>query len=356
MESKPDPSDTLFKHRKLASVQIITSLSPIGGKNREELATILGWKVLVHANEYKVGEKVIYFEIDSILPANKKWTKKIKPKNLHIKTIKTYGEICQGSIMKLNILSNVDNFKNLNKKIEDLEEGFDLTEILEVIKFDENSEEGKKELEKKFPSTLIEKSDEIRAQSNLNYIELFAGKEFYSSLKYDGSSATYLIEPDTNKFRVCSRNMGLNENDKNIYNDISKKYDIKNKLLKFDGKYAIQGEVYGPKVNGNPLNVPELQFVLFTIKNIKENYYLDFDEMTKVCKELDIPMVEVIEEGTFNYKTIEELLEKSKGNYPGTNGPREGLVYRLKKDWNKDGKRCSFKVINDDYLIKTKKK
>ena len=129
-----------------------------------------------------------------------------------------------------------------------------------------------------------------------------------------------------------------------------------NKLLKFDGKYAIQGEVYGPKVNGNPLNVPELQFVLFTIKNIKENYYLDFDEMTKVCKELDIPMVEVIEEGTFNYKTIEELLEKSKGNYPGTNGPREGLVYRLKKDWNKDGKRCSFKVINDDYLIKTKKK
>ena len=58
------------------------------------------------------------------------------------------------------------------------------------------------------PSELIEKSDEIPFQSNLNDIELFEGKEFYSTLKYDGSSSTYLIERNTNKLRVCSRNMG----------------------------------------------------------------------------------------------------------------------------------------------------
>ena len=61
--------------------------------------------------------------------------------------------------MKLNILKNVENFQKLNIKIEDLEEGYDLTDILEVEKFDENSEEGQKELEKVFPSELIEKSD-----------------------------------------------------------------------------------------------------------------------------------------------------------------------------------------------------
>ena len=65
-------------------------------------------------------------------------------------------------------------------------------------------------------------------------------------------------------------------------------------------------------------------------------------------------MIEVIEEGVFNYKTIDELVLKSKGNNPGTDSPREGLVYRVKKVWNKDGKRLSFKVINDDYLIKSK--
>ena len=150
--------------------------------------------------------------------------------------------------------------------------------------------------------------------------------------------------------------MGLNETKKHIYKEIAIKYDIKNKLLKYDGKYAIQGEVYGPKVNSNPLKVKELTIAVFTIKNIKDNIYLGYDEMVKLCKEMDLPFVEVIEEGIFNYKSVEELIAKSKGNYPGTDGPREGLVYRLKNDWNKDGKRLSFKVINDDYLIKTKKK
>ena len=345
MESEPDPSNTLFKHRKLASVQKITNLTPLGAKCLEELATVLGWKVIVPAKQFKIGEKIIYFEIDSILPSKKKWTQKIKPKHLHIKTISRYNEISQGFIMKLDTLLKAENFPNLNKSIEDLEEGFDLTEILEVQKFDENSEEGKKALEKQFPSHLIEKSDEIRAQSNLNYLELFKGKEFYSSLKIDGSSATYLIDPNSKKFRVCSRNMGVSEDDKNIYNDIA---------IKYDGEYAIQGEVYGPKVNGNPLKVPELSIAIFTIKNIKNDYYLGLDEMKKLCKEMDLPMVEVIEEGIFNYTSIEELLQKSKGNYPGVDKPREGLVYRLKKDWNKDGKRFSFKVINDDYLIKSK--
>jgi RNA ligase (TIGR02306 family) len=354
MENEPTFSDTLFKHRKLASVQKITNLTKFGEKCNEEIATVLGWKVFVHIDEFNIGEKVIFFEIDSILPSGKKWTKKIKPKNLHIKTKKNYNEICQGLVMKLDILKKVDNFQKLNLKIKDLEEGYDLTEILEVKKFDENSEEGQKELEKKFPSELIEKSDEIRCQSNLNYIELFSGKEFYSSLKYDGSSATYLIDPNTKKFRVCSRNMGLNLDEKNIYNEIAKKYDIQNKLLKYEGAYAIQGEVYGPKVNKNPLKVSELKIAVFTIKDIKNNIYLDFDEMVKLCKEMDLPMVEVVEEGVFNYKTIEELVVKSKGNYPGTDGPREGLVYRVKKDWNRDGKRLSFIVINDDYLIKSK--
>ena len=82
--------------------------------------------------------------------------------------------------------------------------------------------------------------------------------------------------------------MGLNLDEKNIYNEIAKKYDIQNKLLKYDGTYAIQGEVYGPKVNKNPLKVPELKIAVFTIKDIKNNNYLDFDEMVKLCKEMDV--------------------------------------------------------------------
>ena len=341
-------TDELFKKRKLASVQRISNLIPLGKKKLEELATVIGWKVIVPSNTFKINEKIIYFEIDSLLPAGKSWTSHIKSKNLRIKTIQKYNEISQGLIMKLDTLLKVENFK---LKIEDLKEGFDLTEILQVTKYDENSEEALKEKEKRFPTELIEKSDEIRIQSNLHYIDIFLGKQFYSSLKFDGCSATYLIEPDTNNFRIFSRNCGVSESEKSAYVEIAEKYDIKNKLLIYGGIYAIQGEIYGPKINGNRLNVNEIKFVIFNMKNIIDNHYLDFDELVEMCEKMDLEMVDVVEEGIFNYKTVEELIEKSKGLYPGTNCPREGLVYRLKKDWNTNGKRFSFKVINDDYLL-----
>ena len=350
MENIEESDDKFFAHRKLASVQIIKNLKPVE-KSKDEIGSILGWKVVVPANKYKEGEKVIFFEIDSWLPAGKKWTSKMKPKNLIVKTTNKHGEIIQGLVMKLQILSKIENCK-LN--LEELNEGYDLTEILEVKKFDENSEEGKKEKEKGFPTQFIEKSDEIRLQSNLHYLEMFAGKEFYSSIKYDGTSATYLINPENGNFKICSRNFSVEENDDNFYSEIAKKYDIKNKLIKTGGLYAIQGEIYGPKINKNPLEVNERKIAVFNIKNIKNNYYLGMDELIKVCKELDLPMVEIVEEGIFNYKTVDELVQKSKGLYPGTQHPREGLVYRLKEHWNEGHKRCSFKVINDDYLIDSK--
>ena len=352
-EQIPNPESDFFKKRKLASVQKITSLSPLDQKNLFQKATILGWNVIVDANKYAVGEKVIYFEADALLPAKKKWTKGIKPKNLRIKSTKQYKEVFHGAVMKLDTLNNVENFK---LKLEDLDEGFDLTEIMEVTKFEENPEEVQKEQEKKFPSDIIEKSDEIRLQSNPKYFEMFEGKEFYSSLKYDGSSGTFLIHPVTKKFMVCSRNQTIDINEKkNIYWDTANKYDIKTKLEKFEGKYAIQGEIYGPKINKNRLEEKEIKIAVFTIKNVIANYYLDFKELVQVCKDMDLPMVEVIEEGIFKYKTVEEMVEKSKGFYPNTKYPREGLVYRLKENWNKDRVRASFKVINDDYLVPDKK-
>ena len=348
-EQKNVSESDFFKKRKLASVQKISSLTPLGDKNQFQNAAILGWNVMVDYDKFTVGEKVIYFEDDSILPAKKKWTKGIKPKNLRIKTNTKYKIVFHGAIMKLDVLKDVENF---NMKIEDLNEGFDLTEIMEITKYEEDPEQAKKDLEKKFPSDLIEKSDEIRLQSNPKYFEMFEGKEFYSSLKYDGSSGTFLIHPVTKKFLVCSRNLVIDENEKkNIYWDVANKYDIKTKLEKFEGKYAIQGEVYGPKINKNRLEEKEIKIAVFTVKNIKDNYYLDFNEMVQVCKDMDLPMVEVIEEGIFKYKTVEEMVQKSKGLYPGTNYPREGLVYRLKENWNKNRIRASFKVINDDYLV-----
>ena len=55
--------------RKLASIQTIRELLPIEGADAIELAVVNGWKVVVAKNaEHKVGEQVVYCEIDSFLP------------------------------------------------------------------------------------------------------------------------------------------------------------------------------------------------------------------------------------------------------------------------------------------------
>ena len=55
-------------NRKLASIQKIKAIKPIEGADRIEVAQILNWDCVVTKGEYRVGDMVIYFEIDSLLP------------------------------------------------------------------------------------------------------------------------------------------------------------------------------------------------------------------------------------------------------------------------------------------------
>jgi hypothetical protein len=55
--------------RKLATIQKIKDILPIEGADSIELAIVNGWKVVVAKNVgHKVGDYVIYCEIDSFLP------------------------------------------------------------------------------------------------------------------------------------------------------------------------------------------------------------------------------------------------------------------------------------------------
>ena len=54
--------------RALAHVEVINNIAPIEKADKIEVATVLGWRVVVKKDEFKVGDKVIYIEIDSKVP------------------------------------------------------------------------------------------------------------------------------------------------------------------------------------------------------------------------------------------------------------------------------------------------
>ena len=63
--------------RSLASIQEITKIEDINNSTNLAVAQVLGWQVVIKRNEFQVGQKIVYFEIDSILPNlfHDKWKK-----------------------------------------------------------------------------------------------------------------------------------------------------------------------------------------------------------------------------------------------------------------------------------------
>jgi len=76
--------------RKLAHIEIIEWVKPISGKDRIVLAGVLGWTVIVQKDEYTVGDKVVFVEIDSVLPEKPEF-EFLRKNKFRIKTMKMAG-------------------------------------------------------------------------------------------------------------------------------------------------------------------------------------------------------------------------------------------------------------------------
>jgi RNA ligase (TIGR02306 family) len=229
-------------------------------------------------------------------------------------------------------------------------EGEDITERLGIIKWEPvvpaclNGE-----VSGPRPS-YIPMTDEPRIQSNPGLIEEYKGRSVYVSVKLDGTSSSFANYDGV--FSVCGRNFCFKEGVENVYWEVAKKYNLEQKL-KEAGNFAIQGECVGNGIQKNPLRIPKHDLYIFNVINLDNKKLLSLNEMKLFCKKYELQMVPVIFEGIFNWKTVEELLELSKGKYD-SGVLREGIVIRPTEPSYSPilGGRSSFKVINSDYLLK----
>lgn len=343
--------------RKLASIQQISDVSDHPNADRLKLITILGWQVVdVNMN---IGDKVIYFEIDSLVPVSVPWfPENIKGKSnngeFRVRTIKLRGELSQGLIVKID--DKLETLKNL-------EIGTDVTNMLGIKKYDPYPDSHDPVWVTKnpntrirllpFPTHLVPKTDEPRIQAMPDLLEKLRGSAFYTTVKLDGMSATYLI--NNNEFTVCSRNyirpdLENGEGRKCDYHKIARKYFLKDILSRFP-HLAVQGEICGPGIQGNLLNLPSLDYFVYNVYDIQKQVKYGPDEMLDFSKKVGLKCVPIIDRGeNCNYESIQYILELAKGAYDGTKNCREGLVIRSVDQT------ISFKVISNDYLLKYKHK
>ncbi len=345
--------------RKLASTQRILKLEPIPDADKIEVATVLGWKVVVRKGEFKVGQLCMYFEVDSLIP-RKSWSSFLfkvdarpTPVNdedeyVRLKTRKMRGQISQGLLVPLSPIELEHGTLCV------FQEDEDWTDHLGVKKWEPTLDSSlRPNVKGNFPD-FLKKTDETRIQSVPWLLEKYGADKFYISEKNDGQSGSAFIL--NGEFGMCSRNRQVKLDEDSAFKTVAQTYDLESKLASLNKNIAIQGELIGPKIQGNKYRLKDYKLLIFNVWDIDGQFYYDFYDMIGFCSKLGLDTVPIIDANfTLKDSTVDSLVEMSVGQSRLANTQREGLVFRTLEEKHEPYKgfgRVSFKVINPKFLLK----
>jgi RNA ligase (TIGR02306 family) len=339
--------------RKLATVRIITDIKPIEGADMIELATVGGWNVVVAKNVgHKIGDKVVYCEIDSFLPIREEfeflrkssYKKMDDQEGFRLKTIRLRGQLSQGLILPISVVPIAQFATGHN-----LPEGLDVTEMLGIVKYEPPiPAELSGKVKGGFPS-FLRKTDEERIQNLVKEYEeykLTSQHQFYMTEKLDGSSATFYM--NNGVFGVCSRNLELLETEGNTFWKVARELDLENKL-KDKGNICLQGELIGEGIQGNPYKIKGQTVHFFNGFDIDTQTRMNINDFLILLDELELLSVPILDVAFLLPDTVEGMLklaeDKSRLNKLTE---REGVVVRSLDNT------ISFKAISNKFLLSEK--
>ena len=343
--------------RKLASIQKISSVEPIEGADRIELAHVLGWQCVVNKGQFSPDDKAVYFEIDSYLPIKPEFEflRKSCYKNtplmgegFRLRTMKFKGQISQGLLLPVSQFSEIP---------QDVEVGTDVSELLGVRKWEieERASTGGT-IKGTLPSS-IPHTDETRVQNMPEFISEFAGLEYYISTKMDGSS--HSISLDDDGFHVTGHNYEYKDDGVSSFYNLANERGYKEKMETFvknaDIKtLTVQGELCAPGIQKNRLRLTNPEWYVFTV--IEDGKRVGLNRMLEICEELEmthVPIEEIDTDFPVKYPTVEAVLERAEGEYPN-GGKKEGIVIRPTEPVYSELLQTdlSMKAVSNKYLLK----
>jgi len=329
--------------RKLVSIQRVDAIEPIEGADNIVKARVMGWDVVVKKTELQAGDLCVFFEIDSLLPEGAPWAEFMRSRGFRLKTARLRGVLSQGLALPTSILPGGE--------IPPV--GTDVRERLGVVKYDPPVPLGG-EIAGAFPAR-VPKTDEIRLQSALALLDEISGLDLAITTKIDGTSTTFHVDEE-GAFTACSRNWTLARADSAPWR-IAAQYQLETLIPR---GFAVQGELAGPGIQKNRLGMPALDWLVFDAYDTRAGRHLDHLELVTFCAERGLRMVpvEAIVEGDAARafpNTLAAWLARATGLYPGTKNRKEGIVVRPlvgRRSETLGGSRLSFKVLNNDFLLK----
>ena len=383
--------------RALAYTVTVDEIREIPGYDRVEHARVGGWWIIVaKADNIKVGDMCVYFEVDSKVPATDERFAFLEKRNYKVKTLKMCKVFSQGLLMPIALFPEI-------KTTEVHTDVTDLLGIKYAVDEDNERKANKVNKDKKYQSMaarhaklfkkpffrwlmrrecgrkllfvffgkkkdnprswpthfeFIHKTDEERCE-NMPWV-LGYERPLIVTEKLDGTSTTFILErkgKNKYEFYVLSRNVRQADekqecyHDHNIYWDMAFKYDVENKLREYLCNHpeltyvCIQGESVG-SVQGNPLKLKEDDFYVFNfIDSVMGRWSSVLAKV--VIEKMGMKWVPILDTEFHMPTDMEEF--KQMATAPSAVNPnvmREGIVLR---DPTND---FSFKNVSREYLMK----
>ena len=385
-----------MSERALAHVEQIVDIQPIEGADKIEVATVLGWKVVIaKADNLKIGDKVVYIEIDSKVPERPEF-EFLRDRKFRVRTIRLRGQYSQGLIVPLSILGKgsyevgedvtkklgityyvpEDNTRKAAKPPKSMRYQSMAARHKELFKrlpfrWLMKREWGrallfvffgrKKDKPKAFPTkfAFVHKTDETRIE-NLPHLLGYPNPLIVTE-KLDGTSSTYILErlkgKDKFEFWVLSRNIRQFNEDQDCYHDyniywaMAKKYNIEARLTEFLNTHpecsyvCIQGESVG-HVQGNPLKLDEDDLYIFNFIASDSGRISSLDGR-EIIESWGMKWVPILDENFIMPNDMEEFKQMATAkSVVNPKVMREGIVLRDPKT------DLSFKNVSREYLLK----
>ena len=380
--------------RELAYIVKVLETKDLEGYDNVHYVRVNSWWC-VAPKDIKLGDLVVYFEIDSKLPANDARFAFMEKRKFLVKTQKICKVVSQGLILSL---SEFPEFKGCK-------EGDFVTDKLNVEKYDPDAAHENKcskpeskasdfqramsRHQKFFKNPIVKylmkykhvrwllaklfvlKKDKDKcswpewlpktgSERIQNLPHLFGCKDKYIiTEKVDGCSTSFILN-EKDKYIVGSHNViknteknsdGGNYYKCNVWAESGFKYNMESVLRDIKKLHklktvAIQGETYGDGIQKRTYSLKNKQdFVVFHIWF--DGVRLSIKDMIGVCDKYNLPHVHVY---NYNYEipdSVEKVIEdvdNSKSNIDG--GAIEGFVF-----YSQDGQQ-NFKCVSPNFLLK----
>lgn len=372
----------------LASIVKIDRIEKHPNADQLELAHVKGWQCVIRRGEFQENGLAVYCEVDTWVPHSiAPFLSKGKEPKMYegvlgerLRTIKLRGELSQGLLLQLSVISGMeqngfdllDVYQNGSDRVDIELEGLDVTEYLGIQKWHAPVPTALQGEVWPWP-THIPKTDQENIQNIYDEMVALGSVEWVIEEKLDGSSCTIYVRQD-GEIGVCSRNWELKDNEVNANNAFilaAKRSGIMDALKKMSPSAAIQAELCGPGIQGNPYRLTNPELFVFDVYWTVEQRYATHSERQYFlyrlgqmagCEINQVPHLGILKKGCGEsdnrLPSLEKLLEIADGPSEVNGGEqfapvrREGLVFKTRHLVN--GRVHSFKAVSNQFLLRQK--